>query len=96
MRVDVDDDTSASDIFMIELDDSSGTFHCMQYDVMLRYADEQQDNFHTFNLPSSPPCDPSHKEAVVFLYKMVQISTLILPPPQKEAALTEAAWRLMR
>ena len=65
-RVDVDDDVSASDIFMLELDDSSGTFHCMQYDAMLHYADEQQDNFHTFNLPSSPPCNPSHEEAVCF------------------------------
>ena len=28
-RLDVDDDISASDIFMLELDDSSGTFHGM-------------------------------------------------------------------
>ena len=65
-RLDVDDDISASNIFMLELDDSSGTFHHMQYDAMLCYADEQQDNFHAFNLPSSPPCDPSHEEAVCF------------------------------
>jgi hypothetical protein len=32
----------------------------------------------------------------VFLYEMVQISTQILPPPQKEAALMEAAWRSRR
>ncbi len=80
-----DDDISTFDIFMLELDDLRGTFHRMRYDAVLRYADKQHDNFHAFNLPSSPPCDPSHKEAVVFLYKMVQISTLILPPPQKEA-----------
>ena len=65
-RLDVDDDISASNIFMLELDDSSGTFHRMQYDAVLGYADEQQDNFHAFNLPSSPPCDPSHEEAVCF------------------------------
>jgi len=67
VHIDVDDDISASGmIFMLELDDSSGTFHRMQYDAVLHYADEQQDNFHAFNLPSSPPCDPSHKEAVCF------------------------------
>jgi hypothetical protein len=65
-RLDVDDDISASDIFMLELDDSSGTFHRMRYDAVLRYADKQQDNFHAFNLPSSPTCDPSHEEAVCF------------------------------
>jgi hypothetical protein len=65
-RLDVDDDISASNIFMLELDDSSGTFHRMRYDAVLRYADKQQDNFHAFNLPSSPPCDPSHEEAVCF------------------------------
>ena len=32
--------------------------------AILRYADKQQDNFHAFNLPSSPPCNLSHKEAV--------------------------------
>jgi hypothetical protein len=66
VRVDVDDDISAFDIFMLELDDSSGTFHRMRYDAVLHYADEQQDNLHSFNLPSSPPCDPSHEEAVRF------------------------------
>ena len=65
-RLNVDDDISASDIFMLELDDSSGTFHHMRYDAVLHYADKQQDNFHAFNLPSSPPCDPSHEEAVCF------------------------------
>ena len=97
-HVDVDDDFSASDIFMLELDDLSGTFHHMQYNAVLHYADDQQDNFHAFNLPSSPLCNPSHEEAVCFplFYKMVQISTLILPPPQKEAALMEAAWRSRR
>jgi len=65
-HVNVDDDFSASDIFMRELDDSSGTFYRMRYNAMLRNADEQQDNFHTFNFPSSPPCDPSHEEAVCF------------------------------
>ena len=49
MRVDVDDDTSASDIFIIELDDSSGTFHRMRYNAVLHYADEQLNNFHAFN-----------------------------------------------
>jgi hypothetical protein len=34
-------DISASDIFMLEVDDSSGTFHRMRYDAVLRYADEQ-------------------------------------------------------
>jgi len=98
VHLNVDDDISASNIFMLELDDSSGNFHRMQYDAVLHYADEQQDNFHAFNLPSSPLCNPSHEEAVCFplFYKMVQISTLILPPPQKEAALTEAAWRSRR
>ena len=94
--VDVDDVISASDIFMLELDDSSGTFHCMRYDAVLHYADEQQDIFHAFNLPSSPPCDPSHEEAVRFPLRYVQISTFILPPPQKEAAQTEAVWRSRR
>ena len=64
--VDVDDDISASDIFMLELDNLSGTFHHMRFDAVLHYADEQQDSFHAFNLPSSPPCDLSHKEAVRF------------------------------
>ena len=40
-HLDVDDDISASDIFMLEVDDSSGTFHRMRYDAVLRYADEQ-------------------------------------------------------
>jgi hypothetical protein len=66
VRVDVDDDTSASNIFMIELDDSSGTFHRMRYNAVVRYANKQQDKFHAFNLPSSPPCDSSHEEAVCF------------------------------
>ena len=65
-RLDVDDDISASDIFMLELDDSSRSFHRMRYDAVLGYADKQQDNFHAFNLSSSPPCDPSHEEAVCF------------------------------
>jgi hypothetical protein len=65
-HVDVDDDISASDIFKLELDDSSGTFYRMQYNAMLHYVNKQQDNFHAFNLPSSPPCNPSHEEAVCF------------------------------
>jgi hypothetical protein len=64
--VNVDDDISASDILMLELDNLSGTFHHKRFDAVLRYADEQQDSFHAFNLPSSPPCDLSHKEAVRF------------------------------
>ncbi len=35
-HVDVDDDFTISDIVMLELDDSSETFHCMQYDAVLR------------------------------------------------------------
>jgi hypothetical protein len=33
-RLDGDDDIFASDIFMLELDDSSGTFHRMRYDAV--------------------------------------------------------------
>ena len=65
-HVDVDDDISTSDIFKLELDDSSGTFYRMRYNAMLHYVSKQQDNFHAFNLPSSPPCNPSHEEAVCF------------------------------
>ena len=64
--VDVDDDISASCIFMLELDDSIGTFHCMRYNAVLHYTDKQHDNFHAFNLPCSPPCNPFHKEAICF------------------------------
>ena len=71
LRLNVDDDISTFDIFMLELDDLRGTFHRMRYDAVLRYADKQHDNFHAFNLPSSPPCNPSHNKAVVFLYEMV-------------------------
>ena len=63
-RVNVDDNISTSCIFMLELGDSSRIFHRMQYNAMLRYADKQQDNFHVFNLPSSPLCDPSYEETV--------------------------------
>ena len=94
--VDVDDDISASCIFMLELDDSIGTFHRIQYDAMLRYANNQHDNFHAFNLPSSSPLRVIHltRRQFDFLYEniltFVQISTIILPPPQKEVSQTEA------
>ena len=48
VRVDVDDDISASCIFRLELDDSIRTFHRMRYNAMLRYADEQHDNVFLF------------------------------------------------
>ncbi len=97
VHVDVDDDISASDIFMLELDDSSGTFHRMQYDAMLRYADEQQDNFHAFNLPSSPPCDPSHEEAVCFPLRdgVNDININFASTPERSRP-DEAAWRSRR
>jgi hypothetical protein len=34
-HIDIDDDISTSNIFMLELDDSSGTFHRMRYDAVL-------------------------------------------------------------
>ena len=84
MRVDVDDDTSASDTFMIELDDSSGTFHRMRYNAVLRYANKQQDNFHAFNLPSSPPCNSSQEEAVCFpLLDGVNINIYFASTPER-------------
>jgi hypothetical protein len=70
-RLDVDDDICASNIFMLELDDLSGTFHHMQYDAMLCYADEQQDT----STPSTflPPLGAIHltRRQFVFLYEMV-------------------------
>ena len=95
-HVNVDDDISASCIFMLELDDSIGTFRRIQYDAMLRYANNQHDNFHAFNLPSSSPLRVIHltRRQFDFLYEniltFVQISTIILPPPQKEVSQTEA------
>ena len=96
--VDVDDDISASDIFMLELDNLSGTFHHMRFDAVLHcYAEEQQGNFHAFNLPSlTLHVIYLTRRQFVYLYKMVQISTFNLPPPQKEAAQMVAAWRSRR
>jgi hypothetical protein len=84
VRVDVDDDISASNIFILELDDSSWTFFCrdtMSCCVML-----------TKNRTSTPstsllPLRAIHltRRQFFFLYEMVQISTFMLPPPQKEA-----------
>jgi len=91
--VDVDDDISASNIFMLELNNLSGTFHHMRFDAVLCYADKQQGNFHAFNLPSLPLCAIYlTRRQFVYLYEMVQISTFNLPPPQKEAAQMVAAW----
>jgi hypothetical protein len=53
VRVDVDDDISASDICMLELDDSSGTFH-------------RRDTMSCCVMPTKNTCDPSHQEAVFF------------------------------